>query len=134
MNIINPNMLGSIESKAFKGGLSQLSRVANELPKNMNLGSLSFPASDQPKPLTLGAEGTGIARVQFGSLLKSAIERVNKTQLEADRSIARLAAGKEPNIHQTMINLEQADISLRYAMQIRSKLLEAYQEFMRMPV
>ena len=52
----------------------------------------------------------------------------------ADPTGAKLAAGEEVELHQVMISAEQTDISFRVAMAIRDKLVEAYQETMRMSV
>jgi len=76
----------------------------------------------------------GPAESRFEDALKETIARVNSTQNDADASVARLAAGQEPNIHRTIIKLEEAEISLKLAMRMRSKAMEAYQEIMRMQV
>ena len=64
----------------------------------------------------------------FGTMLKSAIGKVTELQTEADKAIQDLAAGKNKNIHRTMIALEKADVSFQLMMQIRNKLVQAYQE------
>ena len=62
------------------------------------------------------------------------MEDVNKNQLEADASIKDLIAGKTKNIHETMLQLQKADLSLKTMMQVRNKILEAYKEIMKMQV
>jgi flagellar hook-basal body complex protein FliE len=68
----------------------------------------------------------------FKEFVKSAIKRVNESHLEANESIEQLATGKT-GIHETMISLQKADISMRLFLQIRNKAMEAYREIMRMP-
>jgi len=71
---------------------------------------------------------------KFGEALKNSIAEVNQAQLSADRATEQVAAGDSKNLHEAMIKLEQADISLRLMVQMRNKAVEAYQEIMRMQV
>lgn len=73
-------------------------------------------------------------RGSFARQLLDALEEVNRLQLEADRSIARLAAGEEIDLHQVVIAGEKAQLALQLTMQLRNKVLEAYQEIMRLPL
>jgi flagellar hook-basal body complex protein FliE len=68
----------------------------------------------------------------FAETLKNSIEEVNRLQKEADKAIQHLAVGKGKGIHETMIALEKADISFQMMMQIRNKIIEAYQDVMKM--
>ncbi len=70
----------------------------------------------------------------FSEALKAAVDDVNKTQLEADKAVEQLQTGESENLHEVMIAMEKADISLRLTVQMRNKVLEAYQEIMRMQV
>ncbi|MCB0394104.1 MAG: flagellar hook-basal body complex protein FliE [Bdellovibrionales bacterium] len=72
--------------------------------------------------------------VGFADTLKSAILDVNKLQQEADFQMQKLATGKTQNVHETMIKAEKADIALRLMIQVRNKLIDAYQEIMKMQV
>ncbi|MGE4543834.1 MAG: flagellar hook-basal body complex protein FliE [Pedobacter sp.] len=70
----------------------------------------------------------------FGDMLSGAIEAVNKTQIQADQAIEKLQTGESRNIHEVMISMEKAGISMRLMVQMRNKVLEAYQEVMRMQI
>lgn len=72
------------------------------------------------------AEGTS-----FGSVLKDAIMDINKLQNDADKSIAKVQLEDAGSIHEAMIALEKAGISFQVMMQVRNKILDAYQEVMR---
>jgi flagellar hook-basal body complex protein FliE len=85
-----------------------------------------IPTQSTPNPT---AAGSG-----FVETLKAAVEDVNKTQLDADKAVERLQTGESKNLHEVMIAMEEADISLRLTVQMRNKALEAYQEIMRMQV
>ncbi len=70
----------------------------------------------------------------FSSILKNAVEQVNQDQLNADQSIQDYMTGKETSLHSTLLSLEKADISFKLMMQVRGKLLDAYQQIMRTSV
>jgi flagellar hook-basal body complex protein FliE len=70
----------------------------------------------------------------FGDLLQKAIAEVNDTQVKADQAVEQLHTGQAKNIHEVMIALEKADISMRLMVQMRNKVVDAYQEIMRMQV
>jgi flagellar hook-basal body complex protein FliE len=75
------------------------------------------------------AEGKG-----FSHVLKDAIDDINKLQMNADEKIAKVQLDNTASIHEAMIALEQASISFRAMMQVRNKILDAYQEVMRTQV
>ncbi len=70
----------------------------------------------------------------FADFLNTAISQVNDLQLQSESLNTALAAGKTDNIHQVMVAAEKAEIALQFTLQVRNKILEAYQEIMRMPV
>ncbi|MDJ0830863.1 MAG: flagellar hook-basal body complex protein FliE [Desulfobacterales bacterium] len=67
----------------------------------------------------------------FGATLKQAVSRVNQAQLTAD-SAAKQAVQGELGIHEGMVALSKAEISLRLLIQVRNKAMEAYNHIMRM--
>ena len=68
----------------------------------------------------------------FFETLQSFYHQVNSELKEADRAVQAFALGKGPDLHEVMIASEKADISLKFLLQIRNKLLDAYQTIMRM--
>jgi len=71
---------------------------------------------------------------EFSAHLKNAIGEVNDLQQQANHAIEQLVGEGKGDLQQTMVALEKADVSFRLMMQIRNKVLEAYQEIMRMQV
>ena len=67
-------------------------------------------------------------------MLEQAVGEVNRAQLESDRAIEQLQSGQGKDLHEVMIAMEEADISLRLMVQMRNKMVESYQEIMRMQV
>lgn len=70
----------------------------------------------------------------FGSILDRSIGEVNKLQHEADQAVDALTAGRSTDVHNTMIALQKADVSFRLLMQIRNKVVSAYETVMRMQI
>ena len=70
----------------------------------------------------------------FGDALKGAVREVNQLQGEANTSIKHLIAGESRNLHETMIAMEKAGIAFRLMVEVRNKVIEAYNEIMRMQV
>ena len=92
-----------------------------------NLGAMLGPRSRDNK-------GPEENEKSFGDMLKGAIGQVNQLQKEANNAIMELAAGQEKDIHQTMIALEKAGVSFQLMMQVRNKIVGAYEEIMRMQI
>ncbi len=69
---------------------------------------------------------------QFAENLKSFIGEVNAQQLGAEQSIAELASGRAANIHEVVISVAKADLSFKLLLELRNKLVEAYQKTMNM--
>ena len=74
------------------------------------------------------------AQKGFVDLLQQATEQVNRAQQAADKAAQDFALGNTPDIHDTIIAIEKADLSLRLLTQVRNKAVEAYQEVMRMQI
>ncbi|MCP4152205.1 MAG: flagellar hook-basal body complex protein FliE [bacterium] len=70
----------------------------------------------------------------FSSVFKDALNEVNNDQIKAETSIQDYVSGKGTSLHNTLISLEKADISFKMMMQVRGKLMEAYQQIMRTSV
>ncbi|MCK5127146.1 MAG: flagellar hook-basal body complex protein FliE [candidate division Zixibacteria bacterium] len=70
----------------------------------------------------------------FGDFLSNALENVNTLQQESGESQDALVRGEAADLHQVMIAAEKAGISFDLLLEVRRKLLEAYQEIIRMPM
>ncbi len=70
----------------------------------------------------------------FGQVLDDALSKLSQKELAANQAIASLAAGEDVELHQVMLAMQEADIAFQLATQVRNKLVEAYQEVMRMQV
>ncbi|MCK6206196.1 MULTISPECIES: flagellar hook-basal body complex protein FliE [Bacillaceae] len=70
----------------------------------------------------------------FADFLKASINEVNGAQQESDLMTQKLANGEKIELHDVMIASQKASITMQAAMEVRNKVIEAYQETMRMQV
>jgi flagellar hook-basal body complex protein FliE len=70
----------------------------------------------------------------FGNMLARSLNDANRLKLDADEAVENLAAGKQKDIHATMIALEKADVAFQLLMQVRNKIISAYETIMRTQV
>jgi len=83
-----------------------------------------------PAPQTTRTESSK----SFADHLKEAVKRTSELQLAADQTAAAFARGEDVDIHTVMIAAEKASIAFNYLVSVRNRLLESYQEIMRMQV
>ncbi len=69
---------------------------------------------------------------QFGKLVSQGLESVNAQLLGTQTDMQQLALGQVDSVHQVMIRMEEARLSFQLMMQVRNRVLEAYQDVMRM--
>ena len=68
----------------------------------------------------------------FGSMLARSLNEVTHLQAAADDAVENLTTGMQKDIHETMIALEKADVAFQLLMQVRNKIISAYETIMRM--
>lgn len=102
-----------------------LTGITSALP---SIGSTTGTTGASATSKTL-ANGSG-----FGDVLKAKLEDLNASQVAGQDATKQLATGKVDDIAQTMLRIEEANVSLQLATQIRNKAVEAYQEILRMQV
>lgn len=77
---------------------------------------------------------TADAVAPFSEYIKDSLSEVNRKMQAADKAVADLASGANPDIHNTMIAMQKAEVSFELVMQIRNKLIAAYDEIRRMAI
>ncbi len=100
----------------------------------MNIQSLNNLVGGLPK---VGLQQKEADATIFSDIYHSAINMVNETntlQKQAEQSALSFAIGDSDNIHEVMIANDKATVALQYTVQIRDKVLEAYNEIMRMQI
>jgi flagellar hook-basal body complex protein FliE len=82
-----------------------------------------------------GASSSGVAADggDFGSSLASLLESVESSASDANSAVAAMTDGTG-DVHTAMLALQKAEISMQLTVQVRNKLVQAYQDLMRMPI
>ncbi len=83
-----------------------------------------------PLPSAFGSEGNS----PFSAVLSDAISKVEAFQANADKSVNNFLSGEGEELHQVALKTQQADLSFQLFMQVRNKVVSAYQEVMRMQI
>jgi len=87
---------------------------------------------DMPSAAPPSAPDAGGSR--FGNLVSEGLAQLNGQLVDSQVELQKLALGDTQSLHHTMIRLEEARVSFQLMMQVRSRLLEAYQDLMKMPL
>ena len=80
------------------------------------------------------APQTGRTEDAFSTVLGQMVQDVNTRQVAAGEAVNGLLSGQNVNLHQTMIAIEEASVSFQLMVEVRNRLLDSYQELMRMQV
>lgn len=94
--------------------------------EKINFNNIGEILPKAQKKITAQSQHTG-----FAEKLKESIMEVNQRQNDADQAIEKVVTG-ELGIHEGMLKIQEADISLRLLLQVRRKVMDAYTEIMRM--
>jgi flagellar hook-basal body complex protein FliE len=92
------------------------------------LEMISPPAGSIRQPDPSAASG----QVSFGQWLDKSVEGVNKLQQQAESAAAKLVTGESKDVHGTMIAMQKASISMSLMLEVRNKVINAYEEIKRM--
>jgi flagellar hook-basal body complex protein FliE len=93
----------------------------------------ALTAASEPE-MILPAGLPAAQTTNFGNWFSTELADVNDKLVRSDREIQTLAMGGTLNLHEVMIHLEEARLSFQLLAQVRNRLLEAYQEVMRMQI
>lgn len=90
----------------------------------------------QPTAAVQASVNSAVATAQrgFGDLVSQGLDQVNKQLMVNQVDLQQLAVGNVENLHQIMIRLEESRMSFQLMMQVRNRLLEGYQDIMKMQV
>ncbi|MCU0958810.1 MAG: flagellar hook-basal body complex protein FliE [Pirellulaceae bacterium] len=89
---------------------------------------LHIPAAPAPPPAPRGDGAGGPQASSFKDLLLDGLQQVNSMQQQADHAVQQLMTGADVDPAVVLTAVQKADISFRLMMQIRNKLVQAYQE------
>jgi len=100
-------------------------------PLNLNPLSSAKPLTELGKGASQSGDGTAEG-VNFADMLKQAMQEVSTVEHTAEQEARNLMTGQETDMHTAILAVQKADVSFQMMMAVRSKLISAYQEVMRM--
>ncbi|TKI54956.1 flagellar hook-basal body complex protein FliE [Brevibacillus antibioticus] len=97
-----------------------------EMSAISQLTPIRTPVVNKPTPAEVSQE--------FSSFLSDAMNKVNQAQVESSNLADKFAAGEITDLHQVTVAGQKATVMLQMTMQVRNKMIESYQEIMRMSI
>ncbi|MFZ6646136.1 flagellar hook-basal body complex protein FliE [Undibacterium sp. TJN25] len=97
------------------------------------VSAITAPALIEPDAFVFSSNVESVGG-NFAGWFTKEVGAVNDNLVEADHAMQKLAVGSEQSLHEVMIKMEEARLSFQLLAQVRNRLLEAYQEVMRMQV
>ncbi len=79
-------------------------------------------------------DGPAADETSFKEIFDKALQNLNESQLKAEETVKKFLTGEITDVHTVMIALEEAKLTMQLAVEVRNKIVEAYQELSRMQV
>lgn len=118
----------------FDEVLKNASKVAAPFEGRLEGAGLTLKAAQTKGDSSVAGDGSAAAVESFADLLKKAVEDLNQSQVKADKVVEGFLAGDIQDVHQVMIAMEEARLTMQLAVEVRNKIVEAYQEISRMQI
>lgn len=119
-------MIDPVTAQAAFNRSLQVSPGGEGLPVAPSLRALPGEAVGSPE-----APGKSTS---FGDLVSNLVQSEDAKGKAAETEVRRLMVGESDNIHRSMISMQEAGVAFSLLVEVRNKLVESYQELMRMPV
>lgn len=81
-----------------------------------------------------GAQAATPVGATFSELVSNGLQQVNTQLVSSEAALQQLAVGDAQSLHQVMVQMEESRLSFQLLMQVRNRLLEAYQDVMKMQI
>jgi len=95
-----------------------------------SIQSITQGIADIAEPSSISGAGDGS---DFSSTLQTAVEQISQLQSDAQSKVAGLLSGNGEDIHSAMLAVEKANVSFEMMVQVRNRIVQAYQTISQMP-
>jgi flagellar hook-basal body complex protein FliE len=95
---------------------------------------IGMPAANPLAAGSQASDSSGAQPVSFSKVLENAVQEVNSKMQAADVEKSKLLTGETGNVHQAMIAVQESNVAFSLMVEVRNKLVDSYQELMRMQV
>lgn len=127
-------MIGSIGSTGYSNLLGKSQEIA-ERAAAATSGTGGVERISQPSPLRSSeSAGASSSTPSFSKVLEQAVQDVDGKMKAASNEQNKLLSGETNNLHQAMISIQESSVAFSLMVEVRNKLVESYQELMRMQV
>lgn len=92
------------------------------------------PIIEMVKPLETLSSANPAGAQSFGSVFQGALGEVRGTRADAERQMTSFMNGEQTDIHQVATSIQKAELTFEMAIEVRNKMMQAYQEVMRMQI
>lgn len=100
-----------------------------------SLPGVSLPLIDGVKPQAATSNAApGLGGASFQQNLMKQLQSLEQGQVDGNNAMQEVATGRVDDVAQTLMRVEQSNVQLQYATQVRNKVVEAYQEILRMQI
>jgi flagellar hook-basal body complex protein FliE len=125
--IVTTPMVGGPSANSMQS----LASVSKSIPA-AEMQQLSSINSDTPLQSSSNVSSSGGAN--FANMLGDMVNDVAQKQAAAGSAVTGLLSGQNVSLHQAMISMEEANVSFQMMVEVRNRLLDSYQELMRMQI
>jgi flagellar hook-basal body complex protein FliE len=94
----------------------------------------TIPSAEIPSAPEIAPASGPAAASSFTDALSKAVGEINAKQVAANQTVSGLLSGQNVSLHQAMISMQEANVSFQLMVEVRNKLLDSYQELMRMQI
>jgi flagellar hook-basal body complex protein FliE len=108
--------------------------TAANVTQTQNIPASELQQLNTDVPVQATQSSSSSTGAGFEGMLGDLVNEVSQKQSAANDAVSGLMSGKNVSLHQTMISMEEANVSFQMMVEVRNKLLDSYQELMRMQV
>jgi flagellar hook-basal body complex protein FliE len=112
--------------------ISKINSQANIQSMLETLRSHQTQASNRLQGLNDGAAPA--QSVDFGQSIQRVLQQVNETQLQSDQQVSRYERGEDVPLTDVVLSMQKASLSFEATLQVRNKVMKAYEDILNMPV
>jgi flagellar hook-basal body complex protein FliE len=117
------------------GGVNSAQSLASSMTQGIPPGALQQLASlNSDTPVSTSAPVSSAGGSSFENMLGGLVNDVAQKQAAASGTVTGLLSGQNVSLHQAMISMEEANVSFQMMVEVRNRLLDSYQELMRMQI
>ena len=98
----------------------------------MNISPIQLPSLQPAGPIEIGGPARPSGGSEFQNILQGAIGQVESSRSDANQSVQNFLSGDGEDLHTTALAVQRASLEFDMLMQVRNKVVSAYQEVMRM--